>query len=277
VRPAKTLAGAADTDADCGFEVGVSDTARGGMYWNQAQARLGFGLSRLADVYPLEIDATGNVTFAGNGAADNSVEIGGTGAGGNSTLLLNASTATRNATIDFALADTVTWRLDCDGNATGDSLTLTDAVNDNVLMNCVTTESAPIFPGGIASAQVSWSTKLTAGQTLTYSNAVVANPRAGWFRLTNGMAQDSVVTIRGVALRSADQGDHVNLHWGDANYAHPFAGTLIAHDMTANADNALAGFSVAVRGSAISALANLDVWWEIVRSGVTDQLGHTVT
>jgi hypothetical protein len=107
LRPATTLAGAADADADCGFEVGISDTVRGGMYWNQGSATLGFGPTRLAATYPLEISAAGVVAIAGGAAGPVGTQAAG-GMTNGQTLTYANSPVAGYFILDAAMSDAET-------------------------------------------------------------------------------------------------------------------------------------------------------------------------
>lgn len=128
-----------------------------------------------------------------------------------------------------------------------------------------------LYPGeGIKVDQVRYTTALTNGQTLTYDNTTVANPKAGYFVLSNALVDNDTVTIRGVALRNAT--DIVFL--STASTGTIDTGEFTVKDVTPNASNASAGFTIELIG-AIGA-QDLGVFWEIHDGSVVDTTGHSI-
>ena len=126
---------------------------------------------------------------------------------------------------------------------------------------------------GLSFDHVRYDTALTNGQTLTYDNTTVTNPRSGFLVIDATVAAGGSVTVRGVALRDAN--DYVLLSYANADTATGNGGTgeLGVGAITANASNASAGFDLEV---AVSPGVDLGVWWEIRSAGTVDTTGHSV-
>ena len=128
------------------------------------------------------------------------------------------------------------------------------------------------FQGMFGSDMVYESTAMTAGQTVTYDNTTVANPKCGFLVIAAGAINTSYI-VRGVALRSANDQVFVATHSVD-NSSSVGTGEFVVQELTPNASNASAGFTIRAVNTIGS--GGVGIYWEIRSADVVDTTGHTV-